>query len=829
MSAITLDTLRKEAKRQLQQLKELLQEAQQKDLVPLSENKKTDKKTNAIDIEEETFDTEWVKKTVAILDEENHKLDYLDMVLAVVGTMKAGKSTSINAIVGAEVLPNRNRPMTALPTLIRHTPNAHMPLLVLEKIKPLNDLLTRLEKLIKSPENQQKIADLQDGSDMVQLIDQIKQKKPFASRYKGEKEIFNFLKGLNDLVRLSATLEETFPSTEYASVESMPVIEVEFFHLKNNPVLQGRFSLLDTPGPNEAGQENLRHMFKEQLRKASAVLTVLDYTQLKSEADEQVREQLKDISELTQGRTYALVNKFDNKDHNSDDPEATKRFVARDLMAGIITENNVFPVSSLWGYLANRARNEIERNGKLTISEPWVTKFGEEAMGRSWRQRITNTEDAKADADHLWKDSGFSEPLEKVIVEAHRNAALGALCSAASKLETHSKKASNFLAGRQGSLKGNASEIEEEIKNLQRNIEKITNIEKNTAQSLENIRDKIQNDVNSTSRKIKEEIRKELNAYFKDGKRAERDSLAKKDGSRNSKKKAINPDLSEEPNLAGVFSAISSWFSVADSDRESDVKPDFTPGASVIKFDSRTEANDLMEKVENSIRYSMRKAEQSIKDCIEEGVDEYYGALEQERIKSLNTIYAEVQRSVDGLEININHPDTKKISMDTSVTSILRDAIQEKSKTVTRSRRQKNAWGTVCSWFGTDDWGWEDYETTEEYYQVDLEKISKSTVAGLNSLFSSAERVLNTDIYPQLQESSHSLFASFRGEVNNIRQSFEQGQLDKELEKEKRDALLNNLGRISSKIFDLHKEFLVMNDSVNALCRKEGVFIAQKS
>lgn len=43
-------------------------------------------------------------------------------MLAVVGTMKAGKSTTINAIVGQEILPNRNRPMTSVPTLIRHVP-----------------------------------------------------------------------------------------------------------------------------------------------------------------------------------------------------------------------------------------------------------------------------------------------------------------------------------------------------------------------------------------------------------------------------------------------------------------------------------------------------------------------------------------------------------------------------------------------------------------------------------------------------------------------------------------------------------------------------------
>ncbi len=56
----------------------------------------------------------------AVLENEQQKLANNEMVLAVVGTMKAGKSTTINAIVGTEVLPNRNRPMTALPTLIRH-------------------------------------------------------------------------------------------------------------------------------------------------------------------------------------------------------------------------------------------------------------------------------------------------------------------------------------------------------------------------------------------------------------------------------------------------------------------------------------------------------------------------------------------------------------------------------------------------------------------------------------------------------------------------------------------------------------------------------------
>jgi ribosome biogenesis GTPase A len=63
------------------------------------------------------FSARGIETQQATLHNELRKITRLEMVLAIVGTMKAGKSTTINAIVGTEVLPNRNRPMTALPTL----------------------------------------------------------------------------------------------------------------------------------------------------------------------------------------------------------------------------------------------------------------------------------------------------------------------------------------------------------------------------------------------------------------------------------------------------------------------------------------------------------------------------------------------------------------------------------------------------------------------------------------------------------------------------------------------------------------------------------------
>ena len=76
------------------------------------------------------FDKQKALKRIEELEGEQIKTARREMVLAVVGTMKAGKSTTINAIVGQEILPNRNRPMTsgspsgtysACPQFINHT------------------------------------------------------------------------------------------------------------------------------------------------------------------------------------------------------------------------------------------------------------------------------------------------------------------------------------------------------------------------------------------------------------------------------------------------------------------------------------------------------------------------------------------------------------------------------------------------------------------------------------------------------------------------------------------------------------------------------------
>lgn len=815
MHKINIETLRNDAKRQLQLLKELLQKAAKKGLVEAPAQNQHNRAT---------FDTESLPKVLEILDGENHKLEHLDMVLAVVGTMKAGKSTSINAIVGAEVLPNRNRPMTALPTLIRHTPGVLKPRLEFEKVKPLNDLLVMLGKAIKSA-NSETLVELQRDADMVDLLSQIQQQKPFASHHSGEEEIFHFLKGLNDLVRLCSDLKVEFPFGAYATVDAMPVIEVEFSHLKNTPATQGRLTLLDTPGPNEAGQQHLRHMLKDQLKKASAVLAVLDYTQLKSDADAQVRENLMEISGTAKGRIYALVNKFDQKDRNSDNEAAVKQYVAQTLMKGAMAEDGVFPVSSLRGYLASRARNEIERHGKLPIGEPWVEDFGNLALGMSWdAEAASDAVLMQRAADGLWKKSGFALPLEQVIVEAHQNAALEALRSAASKLDSISKNAGDFFKANVGALKKSAAELQKNINNLQQDIENIARIEEATEKSLKDALANMQGSVKSSANDGQEKIRKKLKEYFTEGKRIETKSQLKKSNAKKSQKKESEP---ESKSLSSLFSKFLETSSYQKSDSNDRSENDFDPSSPIIKFDEKSEANEFRGKIEKSILNIISEAEENFKYSIQCGINQFSKDLEKHRTNSLEEIKKSIQKNIEEFDITIHLPSARNISLDTSVSGILKNAIEEKTRTVTKHRRQSGAWGWICGKFNTDDLGWESYKDSEDYYQVDLKKIAASSNEGVNILFASANTALDNEIYPQLQQGVDEFFGAFRAKIENVRGDLMSGIQKHSLDQAQKTAILKDSAEMVREASGIEIDCTALNDSAETLRREEGVSLAR--
>ncbi|QOW47665.1 MULTISPECIES: dynamin family protein [Acinetobacter] len=383
-------------------------------------------------------DKSFAQQAIAVLNGEYLKLEIFETVIAVVGTMKAGKSTTINAIVGREILPNRNAPMTAIPTLIKHRKGQKQPHLTFSKkaSQPANQLVRDLKKCFQQEQYTATLEKLRTDKDLYLTVERIQQGIKVVNDAVGEKQIFDFLVSINDLVRIAPHFDLEFPFDQYQNIDQLPIIEVEFVYLKDIPEQYGQLVLLDTPGPNEAGQTHLRPMLQDQLKKASAVLIVMDYTQLKSEADAQVREDIQSIAHTAKNRIYALVNKFDNCDRNGMKEPEVKTFV-EGLTEGVIKQENTYPVAAKWAYLAKRAKNERFKDGSLpdVESNGWVEDFYDEA---GLRRESHRTPERIAEAiDDLWQDSLFSQPLKEVITISYKNAAFVALDSAIDKLDRY--------------------------------------------------------------------------------------------------------------------------------------------------------------------------------------------------------------------------------------------------------------------------------------------------------------------------------------------------------------------------------------------------------
>ena len=153
--------LKKQLQKVLFNQQQLLLNLEQNDLVPQHNAEKP-----------RVFDNKTVPEMKNVLQGEYTKLENFEVVLAVVGTMKAGKSTTINAIVGREVLPNRNRPMTALPTLIAHKKDQKEPILTCD-VKDINKYIANLKKITLSKfQTDERVKSYKEIVELIQNIQQ---------------------------------------------------------------------------------------------------------------------------------------------------------------------------------------------------------------------------------------------------------------------------------------------------------------------------------------------------------------------------------------------------------------------------------------------------------------------------------------------------------------------------------------------------------------------------------------------------------------------------------------------------------------------------------
>ncbi|HAN9910119.1 TPA: dGTPase [Escherichia coli] len=749
------------------------------------------------------FDKQKALKRIEELEGEQIKTARREMVLAVVGTMKAGKSTTINAIVGQEILPNRNRPMTSVPTLIRHVPGKTEPVLHLEHIQPVRNLLITLQEKLATPAGQQVAQTLQQTGDTRELLDILTDDGWLKNEYHGEEEIFTGLASLNDLVRLAAAMGTEFPFDEYAEVQKLPVIDVEFSHLVGMDACQGTLTLLDTPGPNEAGQPQMEVMMRDQLQKASAVLAVMDYTQMNSKADEDVRKELNAIADVSAGRLFVLVNKFDEKDRNGDGADAVRQKVPAMLNSDVLPASRVYPGSSRQAYLANRALHELRKNGTLPVDEAWVDDFVREAFGRMKKDYVCkDSELATEGATDLWECSLIDQLITEVILSSHSRAAALAVDSAAAKLMQNAENISEYLSLRHQGLMQSIQSLQAHITSLLEDIREIADCQEQVTADVRMAMEEIDARTRELLTGVCTSLEEELNDYFRSGKRKEQQMLEEEN--------------SAQPRERNAFAFFHDIFGTGN---QHDRMRDFDPDSPEIKFSDRREALELMTQIESTVTSLHREAEAQFRPELEKIVSGIETGFRGTALYATENIAGRINTRLEdeGFTVKISFPAVSQLQTRLAVKTNLSALMEERTETVTRRRRQSGLWGKICGAFGTSDWGWETYKEDVSRRVININTVRKEVMSLTRAYFGELQASIEQDINQPVRQEIDAFFCAFREKVEQLRNTLIQSSEDHKRDQQAQERLTRRLQALNERVPELITDSKALREELETM------------
>jgi Dynamin family len=418
------------------------------------------------------FDTGLARRYAAVMKDERIKVLQLENRVLFTGPMKAGKTTTINAIVGSDILPTREEAMTAVPTLVKNTQGRTTPMLRLKEAERLNEFVARLREARVPP------SAVSAGA-RASLAAIGRGEVHFVELLEGLEPIGQALTVLNDALRIAhaCDLAEEMLELFAKSQDALPAVEVQFSNLGGllEPGDLGRLVLVDSPGPNEARLSGrLVDIVNAQLDRCSALVLVNNYTVMGAKADEEMTLLVKHYLERSnRTKNIILLNKYDAASGKSRPLEQMRKDLSGEFSC--ISEENVFAVSSVMAAKATFADKQLRASGRID-DKALRDEFGRLAFGASYKPsapRFDQPERWLEMVPCVWELSFFDaipvahnearapEPDEATFVsrmrEASRRAASRCMESALDELTRHNRIVQAFL-GVRGKL--NEREIE---------------------------------------------------------------------------------------------------------------------------------------------------------------------------------------------------------------------------------------------------------------------------------------------------------------------------------------------------------------------------------
>ena len=458
---------------------------------------------------------------------EASKVENLELRMAIVAPMKAGKSTIINAIVGQDLLPSRNAAMTTLPTEIVFNAEVTEPSLKLsdEILSVFTKTVEALRHKILTSEPDWIRERVSHYPHLMDLLHKIQELPGLLIRTEisGFEEIKNTLTELNDIIRLCSLLE---PSKDpLGQLMDIPRIETPFWRSQKTAQSEkiGNLVIVDTPGPNEAGEHlKLAAVVAHQLWQSSIVLIVLDFTQLKTKAAEEVKQDVQKVIELRgKENLYVLINKVDQRSDNDMTPDQVRQFVATEFGIGDSDDTDrVFEIAARGAFCATNFQLELQQHPEIDIAEmKTVRALAQQALGSRWEAKLkkASVEDLQEEAEYLWQTSGFVPFLDKAINALIENAAPRCMESALNISLSHLVELRNQALIRSSDIAKDAEKLQRQIEAIEEDL-RYLELCRSRLQQVDTIKTQLQQTLNELLKALQDKAKVTIEDYFGEAK-----------------------------------------------------------------------------------------------------------------------------------------------------------------------------------------------------------------------------------------------------------------------------------------------------------------------
>lgn len=733
--------------------------------------------------EQSEVSNEEVNAWEKILEEERNKVEKLQLTLAFVGTMKAGKSMILNGIIGSKILPSRNTPMTTLPTVITHKPGQQEPVLNLQNPLPFNKAITSIKEILKNQDNDS--YENINGynlltDDIKNTLSEICNVSTIEVSYAGKEKIHYVLTLLNDIVRICRAFKLENPLINYTKLEHFPNINIEFSYLKNRTEERGGLlSLIDSPGPNEAGQD-LKRIVENVLSDASSVVGVIDYTQLGGEAEQNIQTSIKSVQRLAKSKLFVLINKFDQETKNSLSEEETINYVCdklfpREEIEGEVlsVQGRAYPISAKSAFFANMAKRAMNNYGTLPdpLMEDWVEDFAKLAYGTRAKRFLKKLDDELhiESSDDLWEESKMSTPMEEVITNSLREAVPLSLNSALSRISSINNKLGSNLDLIDRSVQREISDLNESLQQLSKRLKMIETAEQELVNLKQEILSNTRKQTQNAFRQWESQARNAVEKWYQ--------SVAK-----NFDKPSQSVPIFEYLGFDMLFNIFYPEKTL-EKVRERLSTREFTSTEEAQEF-----LREVFDELSNFVKESLDKEVSKLSKMVNEAQKQLDNFIKNQVIQIIEEAQEELKSSLD-IDVKIPEPSFPVIAL--TLETIEKTVINPKTVDVTYTyQTYERKWYTL--------WLYDHYVTKkgtrkETIYTIDPAQVKTALTANIDETGNIITEQVNNYIAEVFQENINSFFSDVVKIFEDIKNNIEKGKRIKQKNDELQQKIYSDI------------------------------------